>query len=279
MRVESGGVPRLIVRRPRWDAPSRERGRIARVNARLFAPDARLPGDLVTLGAEEGDHAARVLRLRPGHAIRVFNGRGEEFDAVIEGVDRRRVHVRLIDARLAAPEAPVRVTYAPAALKGDKMDAVVRDAVMMGVAAIQPIVTARSEVTCAALERGHRRERWERVAVASAKQCGRAVVPAVLAACTFDALTTADMRPGLAHERFMFVEPGAVDDATPLGELEGERPLEATVIVGPEGGWTPEEIARGRTASQLVTLRAPTLRADAMPTVALAGLFARWGIL
>ena len=256
-----------------------ERGRIARVNARFYAPDARLPGDRVTLEPEEGDHAARVLRLRTGHPIRVFNGRGEEFDAVIEGVERRRVRVRLLEARRAAAEAPVRVTYAPAALKGDKMDDVVRDAVMMGVAAIQPIVTARSEVTGAALERGHRRERWERVAVASAKQCGRAVVPAVLAVCTFDALTAAVDKPACPNPRFMFVEPGTADDATPLGELVGERPIEATVIVGPEGGWTPEEVARGRATSRLVTLRGPTLRADAMPTVALAGLFARWGVL
>ena len=77
------------------------------------------------------------------------------------------------------------LTLAQAVLKGDKMDDVVRDAVMMGVAAIQPIVTARSEVTRAALERGHRRERWQRVAVSSAKQCGRAVVPAVLEPVAF----------------------------------------------------------------------------------------------
>ena len=249
------------------------------MNARFYAPDARLPGELVTLAADEGQHVARVLRMRAGDGLRVFNGQGGEFDAVIEGLDRRGVHVRLGEARGAAAEPPVRVTYAPAALKGDKMDGVVRDAVMMGVTVIQPIVTARSEVTGIALERGHRRERWERVAVASAKQCGRAVVPAVLAACTLEALAAAVANRLPADEGFMFVEPGASDQTTPLGELVCERPTQATVIVGPEGGWTLEEIAQGRAIGRLVTLRGPTLRADAMPTVALAGLFARWGVL
>jgi len=156
------------------------------------------------------------------------------------------------------------------------MDEVVRDAVMMGVAAIQPLVTARSEVALAALQRGHRRARWQRIAVSSAKQSGRAVVPVVLEPRAFKDVSAllADMTP--LGPGLMFVEPSAATDLLSLGDLGEAPPREATVLVGPEGGWTGEEIEAGFTACRLVTLGARTVRADAMAIVALTAIFTRW---
>ena len=249
---------------------------IASVNPRFYAPDADASGDAVVLPDVEGQHLTRVLRLDVGDAVRVFNGRGAEFDAVIEQAARGVVSVRLGGRREAAPEAGVAVTLAHAVLKGDKMDDVVRDAVMMGVLAIQPIVTSRTEVSGAALERSRRRERWERVAVASAKQCGRAVLPAVLEPVAFDAVVHGIAAMTLPGVGLMFVEPGAASDTVSVAEIDARPPREATVILGPEGGWTPAEIARGAGSCRLVTLGGRTLRADAMPLVALAALFTRW---
>ncbi len=78
-----------------------------------------------------------------------------------------------------AAEAAVPVTLVQAVLKSDKMDEVVRDAVMLGVAAVQPLVTKRTETTVASLIRGAKVDRWRRVAIASVKQSRRAVVPAI----------------------------------------------------------------------------------------------------
>ena len=249
------------------------------MSARFHAPDARASGDLVTLPAEETGHLSRVLRLKTGDAIRVFNGRGGEFDAVIEREDRRGALVRVGPPRSAAPESSVAVTFAPAVLKGDKMDDVVRDAVMMGAMAIQPVVSDRAEVTLAALDRGRRRDRWERVAVASAKQCGRAVVPAILVPCTVDDLLEAAGNATRERQVLMFVEPGASSSAARLGELTLAVPREAIVIVGPEGGWSAAEIARASARCRLVTLHGTIIRADAMPTVALSALLTTWGAL
>lgn len=249
------------------------------MTARFYAPDAHAVGETVTLPRDEAGHLIRVLRLAPGDAVRIFNGTGGEFDAFVAGTSRRLVHVTLGDRRTAAPEAAVAITLAPAVLKGDKMDEVVRDAVMMGAVAIQPLVSARTEVTLPALERARRRERWQRVAVASAKQCGRAVVPAILQPCTFAAAGAAIAESRLPTPALMFVEPNASTGSVSLSEVPARPPREATVVVGPEGGWSPDEIAQGAATCRLVTLRAPTLRADAMPVVALAGLFARWGEL
>jgi 16S rRNA (uracil1498-N3)-methyltransferase len=246
------------------------------MNTRFYAPDASAPGDIVELPEDETQHMMRVLRLRAGDAVRVFNGRGGEFDALVEEVAKATARVRVGNQREPAPEPSVAVTLAQAVLKGDKMDDVVRDAVMMGVSAVQPIVTTRSEVTPAAIERGRRRERWERIAVSSAKQCGRAVVPAVLAPLGFQELLTAcaDMR--LPNPVLMLVEPRTDAEAVPLREMDETSPREATVVVGPEGGWTDEEMQRGADAARLVTLGGRTLRADAMAVVALAALFTKW---
>jgi 16S rRNA (uracil1498-N3)-methyltransferase len=75
----------------------------------------------------------------------------------------------------------------------------------------------------------------------------------------------------------MLVEPSASGDALTLTDLADQRPRETTVLVGPEGGWTPEEVEQGSAACRLVTLGARTLRADAVALVALTALFATWG--
>jgi 16S rRNA (uracil1498-N3)-methyltransferase len=247
------------------------------VHVRFHAPEAERSGDVVTLPYDEAQHLTRVLRLKAGASIRVFNGRGTEFDAIVERAEKDGTRVRVGDIRDAVPEARVAVTLAQAVLKGDKMDAIVRDAVMMGVVAVQPVVTARSEVTLQALVRGRRQERWERIAVSSAKQCGRAVVPAILEPRTFDTIVTSLAGLSLPDPCLMFVEPSAAADAVAVGDLDGTPPRETTVLVGPEGGWTPEELEKGAAVSRPVTLGGRTFRADAMPVVALAALFTRWG--
>jgi len=246
------------------------------VNARFYVPDAKSAGDLAALPEDEAQHLTRVLRLKAGDSVRVFNGRGREFNAVVERAAKGGVRVRVGTRREPAPEPRVAVTLAQAVLKGDKMDDVVRDAVMMGVTTIQPIVTTRTEVSLATLQRGRRRERWERIAISSAKQCGRAVVPAILNPKSLEPAGHALPAMRLSAPVLMLVEPGAMSDGVALGDLDLAAPETATVIVGPEGGWTPEELAAALTSCRLITLGGRTLRADAMAVVALAALFARW---
>ena len=239
-------------------------------------------GDVVELPRDEAQHLVRVLRLKVGSAVRVFNGRGDEFDGVVATASKDGARIRVEESRPTAPEARVAVTLAQAVLKGDKMDDVVRDAVMMGVRAIQPMVTARTEIALAALERGHRRARWQRIAVSSSKQCGRAVVPAVLEPCTFkDVTDTLREQPREATSRsalpgLLCVEPAASADVITLGDLDSAPPPATTIVVGPEGGWTVEEVSAGSTACRLVTLGPRTLRADAMALVALTAVYTRW---
>lgn len=242
------------------------------MNARFYVPGTLIPGGIIGLSEDESQHATRVLRLGVGSTVRVFDGQGLEFSALIVESTKKGVRLEVGSAVHPAAETQIEVTLVQAVLKGDKMDDVVRDAVMLGVTAIQPVVTERSEVSLLALERGSRRDRWERVAVASTKQCGRAVVPVVAPPALLwrsvvsspDALTV------------MCVEPGLPAGGRAISSLPQAAPKAVRLVIGPEGGWAPNEVARAASIASLVTLGHRTIRADAMALVALAALYTHW---
>lgn len=242
---------------------------------RFFAPAMDPGDDAVDLPRDEAEHLTRVLRLGAGDTVAVFDGRGHERLARIVSAVRSRAHVQLLARIDPAAEPAVALTLVQAVLKGEQMDDVVRDAVMLGASAIQPIVTVRSEVTVAALMRSAKVDRWKRIALASVKQSRRAVVPEIRMPLTLETLLGEPM-PALA---IMLVEPAAAAEVEPIGMLRGERtPPDAWVLVGPEGGWVEAEWTSARERGfRLITLGHRTLRADAVPVAAISVLQFLWG--
>jgi 16S rRNA (uracil1498-N3)-methyltransferase len=246
------------------------------MHLRFHAPSLE-PGDrLVLLPPEEAEHAARVMRVRPGAAVRVFNGRGFECGGLIEAVEREKVAVRLGDPVPGIPEPHVALTLAQAVLKGDSMDEVVRNAVMLGVGEIVPVVSAHVEADVRRLVKAGRVSRWRRLAVASAKQCGRAVVPLVREPVPFGSALEIE-----ADLRILLGEPTLGFRPTRVDVLPGlPVPRSAVLAVGPEGGWETAEIEKAATAGWLVlTLGSRTLRADAVATATVPLLQFLWGDL
>ena len=258
---------------------------------RFFAPSFDPGDETVALPRDEAEHLTRVLRIGVGDMVSVFDGRGHEFLARVVSGAHRDVRVQLLSRIEPARESSVSITLAQAVLKGEKMDDVVRDAVMLGVSAIQPLVTTRTETTVAALVRGARLDRWRRVALASAKQSRRAVLPEIRTPLTIESYLS-DPPPTL---RLMLVEPmigssesGEVrrpgpfgpggDDVEPLSVLRGvPAPADVALLVGPEGGWEESEVAFASAAGvRLVSLGHRTLRADAVPVAALSVLHFLW---
>jgi 16S rRNA (uracil1498-N3)-methyltransferase len=214
--------------------------------------------------------------MRAGDAVAVFDGNGNEALATVKSVSAGHVTVRIGEPMTPAIEPRVSMTLAQALLKSDKMDAVIRDAVMLGVTAIQPFVSQRTDIPRAALEGAGRQARWRRTVIASVKQCGRAVVPPVLPTVAFRSLLGArtDQR------RVMFVEPGGQAHVSGLSGVDVRPPSEAMVFVGPEGGWEKQEIADAIAAGvQIASLGNLVLRADAAGTVAITLLRYIWGDL
>ncbi len=243
---------------------------------RFYAPDLGEDDQTVALDGGEARHLVRVLRVATGSEVRVFNGRGIERRARVELADARGVVLRVIEPADAAPELPFALTLTQAVLKGDAMDAIVRDAVVLGVTRVQPIVTARTEVGMRQLAGGQRVERWQRIAVSSAKQCGRAVVPSIGSpapvAAAFDAARDAD--------HVMLAEPALAAAQRVETLLIERRARDVCVWVGPEGGWDDQEVRtfvdRGAT---IVTCGGLTLRADMAAVVVLPVLRYIWGAL
>jgi 16S rRNA (uracil1498-N3)-methyltransferase len=244
---------------------------------RFFTPSLDSGDETVILPKDEAEHLTRVLRLGPGDTVAVFDGRGQEFLAKVVTAERRDVRVQMLSRIEPAAEATVPLTLVQAVLKSDKMDDIIRDAVMMGVAAVQPIITTRTEVTVAALVRGGRVDRWRRVALASVKQSRRAVMPDIRGPLTFESWL--DEPP--AGMMLMLVEPGASTQPEPLSSIKDwKSPSDAAIVVGPEGGWTVGEWSAAREHGvRLVTLGHRTLRADAVPVAAISVLQFLWGDL
>jgi 16S rRNA (uracil1498-N3)-methyltransferase len=248
----------------------------APMHARFYAPGLSSGSQVVDLPREEAEHLSRVLRLSVGDQVQVFDGRGREFSGKVDRVGRTAATVILESEVTPAPEPSVRLTLVQAVPKGDAMDRIVRDATMLGVAAILPLVSARAEVSVGRLEASGRVDRWQRIAVASVKQCGRAVVPAVLRPGTLEGC----LGRAEAARRYLLAEPGLLPaDTVGVRSLSAEpAPASAMIIVGPEGGWTADEVEVARRAACTpLTLGPRTLRADAAAAVAIAALQCAWG--
>ena len=249
---------------------------------RFYAPGFVLQQE-VPLPDAEAHHLAKVMRLKEGDLVAVFDGLGHEAVAHVQKIAGRRVTVKAVEKRTTAQEPAIAITLAQALLKGDKMDGVIRDAVMLGVAAIQPFTSARTEVAREAVRSGARgrQDRWDRTVIASVKQCGRAVVPVVHPTLSLAELLNAE-RDALC---LMFVEPAGVPRGSAEGantgdslqSLETRVPAKATILVGPEGGWEPQEISDALEAGvTLVSLGRRVLRADAAGALAMAVLQYVW---
>jgi 16S rRNA (uracil1498-N3)-methyltransferase len=208
-------------------------------------------------------HLARVLRVRVGDEIVVFDGEGREAEARVTRIWPTEILLNVGSVR-AAPAAPVAITLILALLKGDKMDLVVQKATELGVARIVPVTSAHAVVKLDAARRTGRHERWAKIAAEAARQCGRAGVPEVT--------EVRDLAAALAVGagwRVLFHE--AERDATVRRVQPRERPAEVTVAVGPEGGFAPDEVAAARASGYAVCGLGPrVLRAETAAIIAVA---------
>lgn len=238
-----------------------------------FHVPAAAPGARVALPEHSAHHAREVLRLRAGAAVRVFDGAGHEWDAVLDEASRRTVSARLLHAVAPRPESPLRLVLAMAALKGDRMELVLQKATELGVAEVWPVVTFRTDAAARPALQGSRAERWERVVSGAAEQCGRAVVPRVAPAVTLEHLL---QRPFEGACVALLETPGHA----PLPSLTVDPASPLLLLVGPAGGFEPAEAAALLSAGfRPASLGPRILRAETAAVAAAAIAQAAWGDL
>ena len=231
------------------------------------------PGGRVSLPEWSAHHAREVLRLRAGDLIRVFDGRGAEFEATLDRVTRAEVHARIGPAVSPRPESPLRITLALSPLKGDRMELAIQKATELGVAAVRPVITIRTDAAARPALKGSRQDRWDKVASGAAEQCGRAVVPDVAPTVPLDRLVAEPFE----GQRVLLLE---TEGQPPLDSLFDEAPRDLLLLVGPAGGFEPAEVdmLRGN-GFRPAALGPRILRSETAAVAAVAIAQAVWGDL
>lgn len=208
-----------------------------------------------------GRHATRVLRLRVGDALRVFDG-GAEFSATIAEIQKHRLLIDVGASLPAPPERAVSLHLIMSALKGDLTELVIQKATELGVARISPVIFERTDTVARREPTDARLERWRRVAAGAAEQSGRAVVPLVDRVDSLEPVAVALGRKPVEQIRIVAVEPSI--EGEPVAATAHSSIRSVLIAVGPAGGLAPRdlEILEGAGFSRerfaLHTLRAET---------------------
>ena len=236
---------------------------------RFYCRAALSPGAHIDLPEPVARHAVRVLRLPPGAPMVLFDGRGGEYLAHIQRIERERVVAELAAWQDIERESPLAVTLVQALQAGEKMDFTIQKAVELGVRDIVPVESRRSVLRLSGERAAKRVAHWQGVAASACEQCGRNQVPLV---APLEKLDQWLAKPATGSLRLMLAPDAdaALVDLLPATSVQ--------LLIGAEGGLDPQEILAARHAGfQPVRMGPRVLRTETAGLAALAILQAIWG--
>lgn len=146
---------------------------------RVYVETALAPGAGIAASGTAATHMARVLRLTAGDPVTVFNGDGSDYPARIAAIRSSQVDIEVLERLPARPESPLALTLVQGIARAERMDLIIQKATELGVAYIQPVVTARSVVRLDAKTTERKLSHWRSIVIAACEQCGRARLPAI----------------------------------------------------------------------------------------------------
>ena len=235
---------------------------------RIFIPNLPTPneGEIIALPEQAAAHVTRVLRLRVGDALTVFDGRGGEYAAKLASIAKREVTVQLGVHSMIERESPLAITLIQGLARGEKMDYIIQKATELGVARIIPVSTMRSVVQLDDDRSDRKWQHWRAVAAAACEQCGRNRLPEILEPCRLEQLWGSDALPRLRLLLSPHATVGIAGSLIP-------RPTELAILIGPEGGLDIEEEKRAHAAGfRSVTLGPRVLRTETAGLAVLAAV-------
>ncbi|NQD35794.1 16S rRNA (uracil(1498)-N(3))-methyltransferase [Permianibacter sp. IMCC34836] len=231
---------------------------------RVFVAEPLSIGVTVALAEQAAGHVSRVLRLKEGDALQLFNGDGSQYDAVLTQCDKKAVRARVDAATTVNRESPLAITLMQGISRGERMDYTVQKAVELGVSRIEPVISERCGVSVDADRWEKKREHWQRVAESACEQSGRNVVPQIATVRRLD-IALSELAAG--NLRLMLDPEGQHN----LRDL----PLQTAVVLlaGPEGGLGEMDMKYARAAKfSGLRLGPRILRTETAAMAALAGL-------
>ncbi|MEM8816223.1 MAG: 16S rRNA (uracil(1498)-N(3))-methyltransferase [Pseudomonadota bacterium] len=235
------------------------------MQTRLYTEHELAPEQELELGAEAAQYLGRVLRLKPGERLRLFNGRDGEFDAELLTLGKNRLTLRLGRQRVAmssaATESPLRLRLVQGVSRGDRMDTVIQKATELGTRRISPVLTQFGMVRFDDKRASKRREHWQRVANSAAEQCGRIQPTAVDLPVR---LNDWFGRERLREATRLILDPSG--KASLKDALRSDPPAAGAslcLLIGPEGGFSERELDDARVAGfKCVALGPRVLRTE-----------------
>jgi 16S rRNA (uracil1498-N3)-methyltransferase len=237
---------------------------------RIYTPQMLNAGSDFALDAAPSHHLATVLRARTEQPIELFNGDGKTYPAVITAVSKKAVTVRISDSVAANNESPLKIELGIGISKGDRFDFVLQKSTELGVTAITPLVTERTEVRLDQERAEKKLEHWRQVVISACEQSGRNVLPAINAIqklADWTAHCDAPRKFVLHHRAEHGPDPQAA-------------PQRVALLIGPEGGLGSDEIAAAEKAGFTAWRLGPrVLRTETAPLAAITALQWIWGDL
>lgn len=239
---------------------------------RIHAVGPLATGGSIVLPEAGGYHLARVLRLKEGAPLIVFDGTGGEYRASILSVAGSAVRVRLGEFTANGGAPPLRLALVQGISRGERMDWTLQKATELGISSIVPVLAARSVVKLDDRQKQKKHEHWRAVVVSACEQCGRTDIPGVAEPLTLRAFLARSRSAGLR----LALSPDAPDSLAGLADV----PDHVELLIGPEGGLDDKELTlAGQAGFVLVRLGPRVLRTETAAVVALSVLQAKWGDL
>lgn len=208
---------------------------------RFFIKQSHVRSSTIILSGEEHHHLSKVARVKPKERVWLFDEYGMSYLTRVDDIDKDMTHLSVLEKR-QKNEPRVKITFAQALLKAKKMELILQKSTELGVMTFIPVVAARSIVKIEEkIEK--KMERWKRITLAAAKQCGRSVLPEVLTPLPLIKL----LRERREEKRLFLDEKGGkcLRDIFLFASRAGSRnefpPSSVIVLNGPEGGWSDEE--------------------------------------
>ncbi len=236
---------------------------------RIHHPAPLTSGARIELSDTAANHVARVLRLPVGAPLTLFNGSGGEFEATINTIDKRRVTIDVGGFQDQEREPPLQIWLAQGISRGERMDYTIQKAVELGVSRIVPLFTEHCGVQLSGERLEKRIKHWQGVVISACEQCGRNRIPRVDTPVT---VTQWLANPGEGLR--LVLAPDAEHSLAQLPAPSG--PI--TLLIGPEGGLSDQEIATAKQAGYSGLRLGPRiLRTETAAVAALAAMLGTWG--
>jgi 16S rRNA (uracil1498-N3)-methyltransferase len=204
----------------------------------------------ISILGEDAFHIARSLRMAVGDSLTVCDGDGRDYDCTLAKIRDDRVDCEIENSMPCPAEPPYKATVYQALVKGERLDVAIQKSVEFGASAIVPFESSRCIVRMKGEKEGSKSQRRRRIASEAAKQCGRGIIPTVAEPVSFADMITEAAKADLAI--FCYEKEGERMLGTTLESLRANPPKSVAIVVGPEGGFSPEEALKAENAGLLL---------------------------